>query len=164
MTAPADRVWEIVGNPGTTPGRGIVVEVERPAAENGSGLVRAVRIGRGTFREQITSVGPGRRLTYRLLSGAPVREYLGTVDVAESGDGGSRVRWTVRYEPRFPGTGWLVAALEALAQQGPRPGRDAHETGTAARRRLIRKERRGSACQRAHTTKAAARAGWVSRP
>ena len=111
MTAPADRVWEIVGNPGTTPGRGIVVEVERPAAENGSGLVRAVRIGRGTFREQITSVGPGRRLTYRLLSGAPVREYLGTVDVAESGDGGSRVRWTVRYRPRFPGTGWLVAAL-----------------------------------------------------
>ena len=72
---------------------------------------RIWEIGRGTFREEITSFGPGRTLTYRLLSGAPVREYAGAVSVEESGKGGSRVLWTVRFEPRLPGTGWLVAAL-----------------------------------------------------
>src|SRR5262245_11835530 len=138
MTAPADRVWEIVGNPGTTPGRGIVVEVERPAAENGSGLVRAVRIGRGTFREQITSVGPGRRLTYRLLSGAP-RSRIPRHGRCR-GVGRRRQSWPLdrSLQASIPGDRLACrGALEAVAEQGARPGRDANETGTPARRRRL---------------------------
>lgn len=111
MGASVDRVWEILGDPGSPPGPGVEVTVERPGASDGTGLVRNLRIGRGTYREETTSVGPGHRLTYRMLSGAPVRDYIGTVTLEETPGGGSLVHWAIRFQPKVPGTGWLVAAL-----------------------------------------------------
>ena len=64
LDAPVDRVWEIIGNPAAYPGPGVDMRVERPRSPDGSGLVRAVKIGLGTVREEITSVGPRHVMRY----------------------------------------------------------------------------------------------------
>ena len=99
LAAPADRVWDIVGDPASSPGPGVDVTVERAGSDDGTGLIRIVRLGRGRFREEITSVGPGYALGYRLLSGAPVRDYTGSVALDESPDGGTVVRWSISFRP-----------------------------------------------------------------
>jgi len=75
--APADRVWEIVGNPGVSPGPGVDVEVEQPGEPDGTGLTRAVKVGPALVHEEIIGVGPGPVMRYRMTKGAPVRDYLG---------------------------------------------------------------------------------------
>lgn len=59
LDASVDRVWEIIGDPGVSPGRGVDVRVERPGAADGTGLARVVKVGPATVHEEITDVGPG---------------------------------------------------------------------------------------------------------
>ena len=111
LVAPTDRVWDIIGDPASSPGPGVDVTVERAGSVDGTGLIRIVRLGRGRFREEITSVGPGYALGYRLLSVAPVRDYTGSVALDESPDGGTVVRWSISFRPSIPGSGPLVSFL-----------------------------------------------------
>jgi hypothetical protein len=111
LDAPVDRIWEIVGNPGASPGPGVDVEVERPGAPDGTGLTRAVKIGPATVHEEITSVGPGHVVRYRMTKGAPVRDYVSSVALEESPDGGTQVSWDVQFRPVVPGTGWLISLV-----------------------------------------------------
>jgi len=132
LDAPVDRVWEIIGNPGASPGRGVDVRVERPGAADGTGLVRVVKVGLATIHEEITDVGPGRVVSYRMTKGAPVRDYTSSVALQESPDGGTLVSWDARFRPVVPGTGWAVSlvskhtlsrVLDALAESsGARGG------------------------------------------
>ncbi len=109
LNAPVDRVWEIIGNPGASPGRGVDVRVEQPGAADGSGLCRVVKVGLVTAHEEITDVGPGHLIRYRMIKGAPVRDYRSSVSLEESPDGGTLVSWRARFRPVVPGTGWAVS-------------------------------------------------------
>jgi hypothetical protein len=111
LDAPVDRVWEIVGNPAASLGRGVDVRVEKPGAADGTGLVRVVKVGRTTAREEITAVGPGRAIRYRLLKGAPVRDHTSGVALEKSPAGGTLVSWNARFRPIVPGTGWAVSLV-----------------------------------------------------
>jgi Polyketide cyclase / dehydrase and lipid transport len=111
LDAPVDRVWEIVGNPGASPGRGVDVRVENPGAADGTGMVRVVKVGLATAHEEITAVGPGRTLRYRLIKGAPVRDYTSGVALQESPGGGTVVSWDARFRPLVPGTGWALSLV-----------------------------------------------------
>lgn len=73
----------------------------------GNGRVRAV----GTVQEEITGVGPGRTLRYRMVKGAPVRYYTGVVTLAETPAGGTLVSWAVEFRPVVPGTGWAISLV-----------------------------------------------------
>ena len=109
LDAPVERVWEIIGNPAVSPGRGVDVRVERPGAADGTGLVRVVKVGRSTANEEITAVGPGRVIRYRLIKGAPVRDYTSGVALESSPGGGTLVAWDARFRPLVPGTGWAIS-------------------------------------------------------
>jgi len=111
LAAPVEQVWAVVGNPGVSPGPGVEVSVERPGAPDGSGLIRAVKVGTVRAHEEIVQVGPGHLVRYRMTKGAPVRDYLGSVALADSPSGGSRVTWDVEFRPIVPGTGWLISLL-----------------------------------------------------
>jgi len=111
LDAPVDRVWEIIGNPGASPGRGVDVSVQRVGAADGTGLVRVVKVGLTTAHEEITDVGPGYLIRYHLLKGAPVHDYWSSVALEESPDGGTLVSWRARFRPVVPGTGWAVSIL-----------------------------------------------------
>ena len=81
----------------------------RPGAEEpeGVGAVRELRSGRITGRDEIVELVPDRRLSYAHTSSLPVRDYRGDVDLEPAGEG-TRIRWAVAFDPKFPGTGPLV--------------------------------------------------------
>jgi uncharacterized membrane protein len=59
------------------------------------------------IEEEITAFDPPKRMAYRLVAGAPVRDHFGEVRFDPEGSG-TRVTWTVRFRPLIPGTGWLL--------------------------------------------------------
>lgn len=83
------------------------LEREGDPPPEGAGAIRVFRRGRTTGRDQIVEVVPDRRLVYVSLSGLPVRDYRGQVDL-EPSDGGTDVRWQASFFPKVPGTGWLL--------------------------------------------------------
>ena len=58
-------------------------------------------------REETVDYDPPRHYAYRILSGPPVKAYRADVDLAPLA-GGTRIRWSFRFEPRVPGTGPLM--------------------------------------------------------
>jgi uncharacterized protein YndB with AHSA1/START domain len=72
----------------------------------GVGAVRIFKTGWIKSREQIVELVPGRRLSYVLLSGLPIRDYRADVDLEPAGDG-TLIRWHSSFNPKMPGTGWL---------------------------------------------------------
>src|SRR2546423_4539117 len=81
-------------------------------AEHGSGApeglnaVRVFRTGRSTSVERLVELIPGRRLSYALLEGLPLRDYRADIDL-EPSNGGTMIRWHSTFEPKRRGTGWL---------------------------------------------------------
>jgi hypothetical protein len=84
-------------------------ELERPGADEreGVGAVRVFRSGRVTGRDTIVELVDGRRLSYTHVSSLPVKDYRGNVDL-EPVDGGTAIRWVSEFDPKIPGTGWLM--------------------------------------------------------
>jgi hypothetical protein len=65
------------------------------------------------IEEEVTAFEPPKRMSYRLVAGAPLRDHSGEVRFEPEGSG-TRVTWTVRCRPLIPGTGWLIRrALES---------------------------------------------------
>ena len=68
------------------------VELERPGSptREGVGAIRRNRRGRVTGRDELIEVVPPRRFAYRSLSGVPVRDYVGEVDVEPTATGSTQ--------------------------------------------------------------------------
>lgn len=83
-------------------------ELERAAEDEpeGLGAIRVFRTGRVTNREEIVELVPGRRFSYKLLSGLAISGYRADVDL-EPTEGGTVIRWRSSFDPKLPGTGWL---------------------------------------------------------
>jgi hypothetical protein len=81
----------------------------RPGAgePEGVGAVRELRSGRITGRDEIVELVTNRRLSYAHTSSLPVRDYRGDVDLEPVAEG-TRITWTVAFDPKFPGTGPVV--------------------------------------------------------
>jgi hypothetical protein len=112
LDLPSEKAFAIISDFTRSPGPNISVKVEKkgdPEA-NGSGTIRDITIGKVRVRERLESVNPPNSFTYSLLSGAPVKDYLGNVEIAPQEDK-SFVRWSVKFTPKFPGTGWLGAIV-----------------------------------------------------
>src|SRR5262249_49102526 len=85
-------------------------ELERPGdpPPEGVGAIRVLRRGRTTGRDEILEFVPKRRIAYRSLSGVPVRDYVGEIDLEPAPAGGTGVRWQANFLPKWPGSGWLM--------------------------------------------------------
>lgn len=75
---------------------------------NGVGAIRVNRRGRTTGRDQILELVPGRRFTYASISGLPVRDYVGEVDLSPAPGGGTAIRRHSAFFPKVPGSGLLL--------------------------------------------------------
>jgi uncharacterized protein YndB with AHSA1/START domain len=93
-----------------TPMRKSVLEREGEPAPNGVGAIRVLTSAGPPLREEVLAYEPPERFSYKLLSGAPVRDHVGTVQLTPR-DGGTRMVYAVRTTPTLPLVGPLVVAV-----------------------------------------------------
>ena len=74
---------------------------------DGLGAIRKVGSWPVYGREEIVEYEPPHRLAYTILSGQPVRSYVAVVEMTPQG-GGTAIRWTATFDPKIPGTGWIL--------------------------------------------------------
>ena len=115
--AAAEVVYGLLAD-GTTWPRWTSIEsftLEQPGTPppEGVGAIRVFRRGRTTGRDQILELVENRRLSYASLSGLPVRDYIGEVDLEPAPAGGTTINWHSSFFPSVPGLG-------PMAQRGIR--------------------------------------------
>jgi carbon monoxide dehydrogenase subunit G len=97
-----------------TPMRKSVLEREGEPAPNGVGAVRVLSSVGPPLREEVLTYEPSSRFSYKMLSGAPVRDHVGTVSLEPSGSG-TKVTYAVRTTPTIPVVGGAVVAVTKQA-------------------------------------------------
>jgi uncharacterized protein YndB with AHSA1/START domain len=83
------------------------LEREGEPAPNGVGAIRVLTAVGPPIREEVVVYQPPTRFSYKVLSGLPVRDHLGTVSL-EPSDGGTRVTYALKAIPTVPLAGKLV--------------------------------------------------------
>jgi uncharacterized protein YndB with AHSA1/START domain len=83
------------------------LEREGEPAPNGVGAIRVLGVAGPPIREEVLAYDPPRRFSYKVLSGLPVRDHVGTVEL-EPSDGGTRITYAVHMTPTLPVAGGAV--------------------------------------------------------
>ena len=118
VAAPQEIVFEVLTDLRAyaefTPLRKSELEREGDPAPNGAGAIRVLHSVGPPLREEVLTYEPNKRFSYRLLSGAPLRDHVGTVELSPNGEG-TKVTYAVRTTPTVPVVGGVVVAI---AKQG----------------------------------------------
>jgi catechol 2,3-dioxygenase-like lactoylglutathione lyase family enzyme/uncharacterized protein YndB with AHSA1/START domain len=86
---------------------------------NGPGAVREISSRMQTLVEEVVAWAPQQRFDYRLRSGAPLRNHFGRVELAPLADGATQLRYSIRFTPAIPGSGWLLGhVIGRMLDQG----------------------------------------------
>lgn len=114
---PIEDVWSRLGDFTKTPGPAIKVDVEKQGNmdANGVGTIRKITIGKVCVREILDSADPPSTFTYRILSGAPMKEYLGKVRL-EPKESSTVIHWSAELTPKIPLTGWICSWIASDSQ------------------------------------------------
>ena len=98
-----------------TPLRGAFLEREGEPAPDGVGAIRVLRAVGPPLREEVIGYDPPHRFSYRLLSGLPVRDHVGTVLLSPDGEG-TKLVYAIRTIPTVPvaGAAVLVVIKQAI--------------------------------------------------
>lgn len=114
VAAPPETVFEVLadhrGIPGYTRFRSAELEREGEPAPNGLGAIRVLHLVGPPLREEVVAYEPPRRFAYRLLSGAPLRDHVGTIELEPTGVG-TRMSYVVETTPTVPLIGPVVVAV-----------------------------------------------------
>jgi uncharacterized protein YndB with AHSA1/START domain len=113
VAAPPEIVFEVLtdhrGYAKITPLRKAELEREGEPAPNGVGAIRKLSAVGPPLREEVVAYEPVSRFSYTLLSGLPVRNHVGTVELTPAA-GGTKVVYAVRTTPTVPLVGGAVVA------------------------------------------------------
>jgi uncharacterized protein YndB with AHSA1/START domain len=114
VAAPPEVVFDVLtdhrGYAKITPLRRAELEREGEPAPNGVGAIRVLTAVGPPLREEVLAYEPGTRFSYKLLSGLPLRDHIGTVELTPAG-GGTKVVYAVRTTPTVPLAGGAVVAM-----------------------------------------------------
>jgi uncharacterized protein YndB with AHSA1/START domain len=121
IDAPAETVFEVLtdhaGYSKLTPLRKSVLEREGEADVNGVGAIRKLTAVGPPMREEVIAYEAPSRFSYTVLSGLPVRDHVGTVEL--SGQGGrTKMVYAVRTHPTLPVVGFAVVGAVKQAIKG----------------------------------------------
>lgn len=118
IAAPPQTVFDVLTEheryAAITPMRKSVLEREGEPAPNGVGAIRVLSAVGPPLREEVIAYQPPSRFSYKLLSGAPLRDHVGTVELSPDGEGTEMV-YAVKTIPTLPLGG---AAVVGVAKQG----------------------------------------------
>ena|SRR5215213_7384820 len=114
IAAPPQTVWDVLTEhhlyAAITPMRKSVLEREGEPAPNGVGAIRVLTSAGPPLREEVIAFEPPTRFAYKLLSGAPVRDHVGTVELSVDG-AGTKMVYAVKTVPTLPLVGGAVVAV-----------------------------------------------------
>jgi uncharacterized protein YndB with AHSA1/START domain len=98
--APPAAVWALLADTNAYTHWGIwdAADVDAVGTNGLVGLVRRLRLGRTTTVERIVEAEEPVRMTYTVVAGIPVRNYLAEVVLTPGGDGGTTVRWVADWD------------------------------------------------------------------
>ena len=109
---PLGKLWSLLsdfsGSP--SPSFPVVVHEQGDPKSNGVGAIRTLTMGKISVMERLETVTPSHSFTYSILSGSPVKQYLGKWAFREEG-AFTIVRWRADFKPKFPLIGWIIAMV-----------------------------------------------------
>jgi uncharacterized protein YndB with AHSA1/START domain len=113
IQAPSETVFDVLTDhrryAELTPLRKSELEREGEPAPNGVGAIRRLSAVGPPIREEVVAYERPARFSYKVLSGLPVRDHLGTV-LLEADGTGTRMTYAVKTSPTVPLVGALVVA------------------------------------------------------
>jgi uncharacterized protein YndB with AHSA1/START domain len=121
VAAPPETVFEVLtdhrGYAKITPLRKAALEREGEPVPDGVGAIRRLSAVGPPLREEVLAYEPSTRFSYKLLSGLPVRDHVGTVELTPVA-GGTKVVYAVRTTPTLPlvGGAFLVGVKVGVKQ------------------------------------------------
>jgi uncharacterized protein YndB with AHSA1/START domain len=86
------------------------LEREGEPAPNGLGAIRVLTVVGPPMREEVIGYERPSRFSYKILSGLPVRDHVGTVEL-KAADGGTEVTYAVKTTPTIPLAGPVFMAI-----------------------------------------------------
>ena len=119
--APAEVVFAVLTDhrrySELTPLRKSELEREGEGDPNGVGAIRKLTAVGPPMREEVVAFEAPTRFSYTVLSGLPVRDHVGTVELTPEGDA-TRMVYAVRTQPTLPVVGFAVVAAVKQAIKG----------------------------------------------
>jgi hypothetical protein len=115
ISLPIEKVWSLIEDFTKSPAPEIKVEVEKegdPSA-GGAGTIRMITIGKVRVREILDRANPPYSFTYRMLGGAPIKEYHGKVDFKDK-EGSTIIHWHADLKRKIPFTGGICCRTAYL--------------------------------------------------
>lgn len=113
VNAPPETVFDVLTDhrryAEMTPLRKSVLEREGEPAPNGVGSIRKLSAVGPPLREETIVYERPTRFSYKLLSGLPVRDHVGTVSLEPNG-AGTKVTYAVKTTATVPVVGGVVVA------------------------------------------------------
>jgi uncharacterized protein YndB with AHSA1/START domain len=117
IAAPPETVFDVLvdhrGYANLTLMRRSELEREGEPAPNGVGAIRVLHAIGPPLREEVLTYEPPTRFSYKVLSGAPIRDHVGTVELSPT-NGGTKVVYVVRMIPTVPVVGGAVVGVVKL--------------------------------------------------
>jgi uncharacterized protein YndB with AHSA1/START domain len=111
IAAPPEVVFDVLTDhrryPELTALRKAALEREGEPPPNGLGAIRVLSLAGPPMREEVIAYQRPSRFSYTVLSGLPVRDHVGTVELCPSEDG-TKVTYAVRTTPTLPVVGGAV--------------------------------------------------------
>ena len=109
---PLDKAWSLLSDFTGSPSPAFPVIVHEKGSEsyNGVGTIRTITLGMFSVMERLEAVEPHQSYMYCILSGSPVKQYLGKFEFNEK-NGATPIRWHADFKPKVPFIGWLIAIV-----------------------------------------------------
>ncbi len=111
VAAPPEVVFDVLTDhrrySELTPLRRSALEREGDPAPNGVGAIRVLSAVGPPMREEVIAYERPHRFSYKVLSGLPVRDHVGTASLEAVGDG-TKVTYALRTTPTIPYAGVVV--------------------------------------------------------
>ncbi|MDQ3725241.1 MAG: SRPBCC family protein [Actinomycetota bacterium] len=121
VAAPPEVVFDVLTDhrryPEITALRKAELEREGDPAPNGVGAIRVLTVAGPPMREEVLVYERPYRFAYKILSGLPVRDHVGTVELQPS-EGGTEVVYAIKTTPTIPFGGAATVLVLKQAIKG----------------------------------------------
>jgi hypothetical protein len=121
-SASPEAVWDLLAHSSTwtdwSPVRVMTIERSAPDGGDGVGAIRSLKTSLATSREEVLELDAPELFRYRMLSGLPLTDYVGTVTITSGEGGGASITWSSTFFSPAGLRGWFWGQFIKAAVTG----------------------------------------------